>query len=409
MRLVNPSVLRRRTEYSVRLLKELVAIPSSNPHISDKDELEIARFLREELRDAGLKVELQKVTSRPYWILSRAKNRTRYNVIPRTGRKTGTKLILNGHIDTVSGNTMKGAFEPRVVGDKLYGRGSSDMKGGVAAIIAATRAVHESGSKLRGEVVLSLVVDEETLGQGTRDFLKTERGDFAIVAEPTENTLGIAQAGYLDFNVYAKGLSRHGETTLPELWSSAFVRTTNLCNQILEDKALVRTAQRDGLRMESTFNFTPAPYSPPPSLAWATITEFRINCLLGLIPEKRITESVNTANSSLRRIRRIITSRNRDGFQAKFELLDMKPGFIQAENPHTRAFQRAMQQALGHRKRSYVLSFCDATYFYQAGIPTILFGPGKMELGHSINEYTSVRQVKDATRVFAHAIEQIVG
>jgi len=186
---LDPKVLRRKRERSVRLLKELIAIPSSNPHVSDKDEREIARFLREELENSGLEVKLQQVTSKPYWAYEGGRSRTRPNVIARTGTKGGRKLILNGHIDTVSGSTMKHPFEPRAEGDRLYGRGSADMKGGVAAIVAAAEAIQQSGRNLKGELVLSLVVDEETLGKGTIDFLKAEQGDFAIVAEPTQNTL----------------------------------------------------------------------------------------------------------------------------------------------------------------------------------------------------------------------------
>ena len=100
----------------------------SNPHISDKDEKQIAGFLKEELEDAGLQVSLQRVTSKPYWEFAGGRSRTRYNVIARTGKKGGKKLILNGHIDTVSGDTMDRPFDPRIVGDKMYGRGSSDMK-----------------------------------------------------------------------------------------------------------------------------------------------------------------------------------------------------------------------------------------------------------------------------------------
>jgi acetylornithine deacetylase len=67
-----------------------------------------------------------------------------------------------------------------------------------------------------------------------------------------------------------------------------------------------------------------------------------------------------------------------------------------------------MKKVLGNSRRSYVQSFCDATHFYRANIPTILFGPGRMEQGHSTNEYTSIQQVKDASSVFAHAIENIL-
>jgi acetylornithine deacetylase/succinyl-diaminopimelate desuccinylase-like protein len=405
---LNSEVLKRKRNHAIGLLKQLISIPSSNPHISDQDENRVAEFLREELESAGLEVELQQVTSSPYYGFEKGRARTRPNVIARTGFKDRTKLILNGHIDTVTGDTMKRAFEPREVGDKLYGRGSSDMKGGVAAIVAATEAVRESNPNLEGQIVLSLVVDEETRGQGTKEFLKKEQGDFAIVAEPTENTLGLAQAGYLDFNIYSRGQSRHGQTTLPELWTSAFVQTTNLCNLILEDKMILRQKRHNGLHMSSTFNFSPTAYAPPPSYSWMTMEEFRANCLLGLIPETTIRKSAQSARTALNRIKKTVVKGNRHGQRSRFELIDSNLGFIQAENGYTKNLEKAMDKILGHHRHSYMLSFCDAAYFYRAGIPTVLFGPGRMDLGHSTRECTSKRQVMEATSVFAYAIENIL-
>ena len=405
---MDSKIVKQKRERAIRLLKQIISIPSSNPHISDKDEKQIAGFLKEELEDAGLRVSLQRVTSKPYWEFAGGRSRTRYNVIARTGKKGGKKLILNGHIDTVSGDTMDRPFDPRIVGDKMYGRGSSDMKGGDAAIVAAAEAVCESHLNLNGELVLSLVVDEETFGQGTKDFLKEERGDFAIVAEPTENTLGIAQAGYMDFNIYSKGEARHGQTTLPDLWASAFVQATSTCNRILDDKRIIQEKRCDGFMMRTTFNFSPAQYASLPSLSWMTMEEFRINCLLGLIPEPTSAKSALSADAAFHYVKDLVADSNRKGQRNRFELVDLKTGFIQEENAYTKAFEKAMQNVLGHHKHSYVLSFCDASYFYLAGIPTILFGPGKMELGHGTNEYTSIRQVKEATSVFAHAIDNIL-
>jgi acetylornithine deacetylase len=405
---LDSKLLKAKREHSVRLLKELIAIPSSNPHISDRDERRIARFLKEELESAGLEVKFQQVTSKPYWVHEGGgRSHTRPNVVARAGRKGGKKLILNGHIDTVSGSTMKDPFKPRTDGDRLYGRGSADMKGGVAAIVTAAEAIMESGRKLKGELVLSLVVDEETLGRGTIDFLKAERGDFAVVAEPTENTLGIAQAGYLDFNIYSSGSSQHGQTTVPDLWASAFVQATNVCNSVLADEGVIRRVP-GAPSMETTFNFSPTSFTPPPSLAWMTMEEYRVNCLLGLIPQKTLAGSKKAAKAMVNRVKRIVQESNSKGQRNRFELVDVKPGFIQAKNADTEAFDRAMQTALGHHKHSYVLSFCDASYIYLTNIPTILFGPGRMQLGHSTNEYTSIRQVKDATSVFAHAINNIL-
>lgn len=407
---MNSKLLKRQRDHSVKLLKQLIAIPSGNPHVSDADEKEIARFLRDELKDAGFQVKLQPITS-TYTIVGPRGHKafTRPNVIARTGEKNrGPKLILNGHLDTVSGVNMKKPFQPRVQGGKLYGRGSSDMKGGVAAIVAAAEGIQASTEPLRGELVLSLVVDEETLGLGTKGFLNEESGDLAIVAEPTENMLGFAQAGYLDFDITCKGESRHGQTTLPQAWSSAFLQASNILNQITNDPALIRKQKWNGVKMESTFNATPVRSIERPSLAWMTLEEFTVNCLLGLVPGRSVHDSERVARAALNRVKHDIANANTHGHDASMTRSTWDIGFTQPSVGYVRGFEEAMLKVLGHSKRSYVQSFCDATHFYRAGIPTLLFGPGRMELGHSSNEYVSIRQVKDATGVFAHAIENML-
>jgi len=406
-------VLKRKREHAVRLLKQMVAIPSCNPDVSDNDEKEIASFLKEELDAAGFRVDLQQITTMSYYAFAPAKMRrkmcTRPNVIARAGKKGGPKLLLNGHIDTVSGETMKGAFEPRIIGDRIYGRGSADMKGGVAAIIAASEAILESNRPLTGELVLSLVVGEETSGAGTKEFLKRERGDFAVVAEPTENTMAIAQGGYVDFSIYCTGESTHGLTTIPDHWASAFVQATNLCNRILQDQHIIRRKKYHGIELNSTFNFSPTHYSPPPSYAMMTMPEYRAHCELGLVPETTVAKSMRSAQAAVNRIKEHVAEGNRHGMQAMCQHVDFKVGFIQAKNTYTRAFARAMDKVLGHHRQSYEISFCDASYFYYRHIPVILFGPGKIEIGHGSSEYVSTREVRDATSVFFYAIENILG
>ena len=407
---MNSSLVKRQQEHSVKLLKELIAIPSSNPHVSDADEREIARFLRDELKTAGFLVKLQPITSTYTTAGPRGqKAYTRPNVIARIGEKNrGPKLILNGHLDTVSGDNMKNPFEPRVQGGRLYGRGSSDMKGGVASIVSAAEAIQASTKRLSGELVLSLVVDEETLGLGTKGFLKEETGDFAVVAEPTENTMGIAQAGYLDFDVTCKGESRHGQTTLPQDWSSGFLQASNLIDRMTRDPTLIWKGKIDGLIMEPTFNAAPVRPIQPPSLAWMTLENFTVNCLLGLVPGRTVHNSEKSAKTTLDRIRHLIAEANTHGFNASLTRSSWDIGFIERRARYVRSFARVMRKVLGHSNRSYVQSFCDATHFYRAGVETILFGPGRMTLGHSDHEYVSIRQVKDATSVLAHAIERIL-
>jgi acetylornithine deacetylase/succinyl-diaminopimelate desuccinylase-like protein len=139
-----------------------------------------------------------------------------------------------------------------------------------------------------------------------------------------------------------------------------------------------------------------------------TVEEYTVNCLLGVIPGRTVASSESLAEKALNRVRRHIAQANRLGQNGRIIKSHWNIGFVQAQNEYVRSFERAMLGVLGHRKRSYVLSFCDATYFYCAGIPTILFGPGKMDLGHSTGEYTSIPQVKDATSVLARSIEDIL-
>ena len=160
--------------------------------------------------------------------------------------------------------------------------------------------------------------------------------------------------------------------------------------------------------MESSFNAAPVCPITRPSLAWMTLEEFTVNCLLGLIPGSTVYYSEKITISALSRIKQLITKANTHGHNGSLTRSSWDIGFIQPRVGSVSSFEKAMRKVLGHSRRSYVQSFCDATHFYRAGIPTLLFGPGRMELGHSSNEYVSIRQVKDATDVFTHAIENIL-
>jgi acetylornithine deacetylase/succinyl-diaminopimelate desuccinylase-like protein len=220
--------------------------------------------------------------------------------------------------------------------------------------------------------------------------------------------LGSAQAGYLDFDVACKGESRHGQTATPHAWSSAFLQASYILNRISNDPALIGKEMRGSIRMEPTFNVAPVRPIQRPSLAWMTLEYFTVNCLLGLVPGRTVHDSETASKAALGRVKHHITKANTHGCDASVTRSSRDIGFIQRRTAHVRGFEKTMRTVLGHSKHSYVQSFCDATHFYRAGIQTLLFGPGSMALGHSSNEYVSLRQVKDATSVFAHTIERML-
>lgn len=182
-----------------QLLADLVAIDSINPDLvpGGAGEGAIARFVAGWLAEAGLEVHMDEV--RP----------GRPNVIGvARGSGGGKTLMLNGHMDTVGVAGMADPHRPRVAGGRLYGRGAYDMKAGLAACMIAAAEARARG--LRGDVIVTAVMDEEYAGIGTLDVAARYKADGAIVAEPTELRLMVAHKGFAWFTVEIVGAAAHG-------------------------------------------------------------------------------------------------------------------------------------------------------------------------------------------------------
>ncbi len=171
----------------IRLLKDLVAIDSVNPALvpGAAGEAAIARALVAEYRRIGLATEVQEVApGRP-------------NVVGvLDGRAPGRSLMLCGHIDTVGVAGMARPFDPVERDGRVYGRGSQDMKSGVAAMIDAARVVIESGGLAAGRLIVAAVVDEEHESIGADALVTRWRADGGVVTEPTGLAVAVAHKGF---------------------------------------------------------------------------------------------------------------------------------------------------------------------------------------------------------------------
>jgi acetylornithine deacetylase len=136
------------------------------------------------------------------------------------GTGGGRSLILNGHLDTVGLLEPDGGLAARVEDGRLYGRGAYDMKGSLAAIMAAGAAC--AALDLRGDVIVALVADEETASVGTERLVDHWRADAAIVAEPTDERLCIAHRGWVAFDLETHGRAAHGSR--PDLGEDAIAK-----------------------------------------------------------------------------------------------------------------------------------------------------------------------------------------
>ena len=188
-------------DYTRETLVRLVQTNSINPTLSPgaPGERAIAEWIAESLRTVGLSVE----------IFEPAPGRT--SVLGRlAGSGGGRSLMFNGHCDTVDAAGMAEPFSGAIRNGKVYGRGAFDMKGSLAACMAAVKALVDSGTRLRGDVLVAAAADEEYGSLGTTDLIRRVKVDGAIVTEPTALEVCLAHKGYLWIEVEIAGRAAHG-------------------------------------------------------------------------------------------------------------------------------------------------------------------------------------------------------
>ena len=363
-----------------RLLSDLVAIDSMNPDLvpGAAGEAAIAAFIADWLRAAGLEVRVEEVQpGRP-------------NVIGiARGSGGGRSLLLNGHIDTVGVTGMSEPFIPRVRDGRLYGRGAYDMKSGVAACMVA--AVEAAKLKLRGDVIVTAVIDEEYAGMGTLAVAEHTRADAAIVAEPTELQLVVAHKGFVWLEVETEGVAAHGSR--PHLGVDAIVKMGGVLAGL--DRLVGELSRR------------PAhPLLGPPSVHASTIqgggewSTYPDRCTLAV--ERRLLpgETGDAAEAELQAIVAALAAAD-PAFRATVRRdLVRSPLETPADAAVLRTVQQAAAGVLGRLVEPAGVSFwTDAASLHEAGIPTVLFGP----LGagaHAVEEWVDLASVQTCAEIY---------
>ncbi|MHA3964514.1 MAG: ArgE/DapE family deacylase [Candidatus Thorarchaeota archaeon SMTZ1-45] len=215
--------IRENEDQLVKLIQSLVKIPSVSG-----DEFKIQDFVYKVLKDMKLKPEmmnpdlevLQKdVDYFETTSYSRVGYENRPNVVATLeGSGGGKSMCLTGHVDVVSPEPLedwtRNPWGGEVDGDHLYGRGSGDMKAGIAAMLIAVKSVQELDIQLKGDIQIETTIEEEDGGVGGNLFLRLVRPrvDAAINPEPTYHNLGVASGGVMYFRVVVKGVPAHAAT-----------------------------------------------------------------------------------------------------------------------------------------------------------------------------------------------------
>lgn len=362
----------------IQTLSDLVRINSVNSsYEGGPGEGEVAAYVRRFFEQRGIEVTEQVVFP------------GRNNVLVRLpGRNPNRRLVLEAHMDTVSikGMTIP-PFEPNIVGGRLYGRGSVDDKAGLATMMHAVAAIHESGEKPLCEVLLAAVVDEEFSFRGVVKLVEGLKADAAIVAEPTEMRVVIASKGTLRWRIVVRGKAAH--SAKPHLGINAVSHMARIVLELEKDHAALAAR-------------------PHPLLGPGTcnVGVIRGGVQVNFVPDECAIEidrrmlPGETAASVLSHYQGII-----DALKLTYADLDaiMEPPMLVDEALETPA-DSAISSIASDTLRSMGLDgmpggvpFCsDASKLSRAGIPTIIFGPGSIDRAHVADEYVELDQVEQA-------------
>jgi succinyl-diaminopimelate desuccinylase len=366
---------------TTELAQTLIRADTVNP---PGNELIAARLVAERLEAAGLDVQLQ------------AFGPERSNVVARSrGGQREPSLCLTGHLDVVGVGAAPWLHDPfggDLDGARLYGRGSSDMKGGIAAIVAAVErlAPFQRGAGPGIEVVFT--AGEETGCEGAAALAQSAllgHVGGVVVAEPTANCPAIAQKGVLWLEAEAKGRLAHGST--PELGENAIQALAEaVCNI-------------DG------FSFDSATHGllGTPTLNVGT---FRGGDNINSVPDRAV------AGIDIRTIPDIDTERLEADLQAclgdRVELhvrLDLPPVETDARDPWIATVLDVLERVVGHRPEPEgIFPFTDAAVLTPAygEPPTVICGPGEPRQAHQTDEWCSTQRIEEAVDIYVELVKR---
>jgi acetylornithine deacetylase/succinyl-diaminopimelate desuccinylase len=388
-------------EDTLRLLRELIGIPSHRD--IPEQESRIAEYIANRLEKSGIDVKLREV------------DKYRPNVIATIkGSGEGHSLMLNGHTDTVPVYGWKipdpralEIFSGEVRDGKVFGRGSADMKGGLAAMMGAMEAIKKSGVKLKGDLVFTGVVGEEgSCSIGTQEILRNgPRTDFAIVGEATKLNVSTANRGSWDFVITVQGRTAHsGE---PEKGINAIVKTAKIIDALEREIVPMFKRRKHRLLGHSVMNVSKIEggiYGDVvPDLCKLSV-RIRYNTFYSREDLKEIVEGV------LQRLRdedpeldaEVTTTFRRCPWRWGEVTLVGLPSEIPEHNEIVSALRQNMKVVTGNYPKIVgSKGWADAALLVnEADIPAVMFGPGNGG-AHSPSEYLEIDQLRKATEVFA--------
>ncbi len=407
------ALMDERQDELLTLCSDLIKIPSVNP---PGDVSVIVRYITNYFKAHKI----------AYDIVGASEDRP--NILARYGTPGGKTVVFNGHCDVVPvGDEEKWAFPPfsgEIRDGVMLGRGTSDMKCGMGAFLFAVAMLADAGVKLSGDVLMTIVPDEETGGAyGTQWLFENGyiKGDWGIVAEPTGmDNIEVGQKGTMGMNLYATGTTAHGSLS-PYVGENAIDKLVRLLPMMYElreihgsydgeiaqvmeisrqkAKAVQKTEGVENIMDHVTVNFGTIQGGVKRNVvADSAMAELDVRVPIGVNHEDVIA-----------RVDEIIAKSGIQGVTATYD--NPRGGnFVSVKDPIVETVRDCIKELLDIELiTAYQWASSDTRYFREAGISTIQYGPSNTEGIHNYNETVDVADIVTAAKVYAAIILSLVG
>ncbi|MGD1997208.1 MAG: M20 family metallopeptidase [Anaerolineae bacterium] len=384
--------------------RELVSVPTENPPGASYQEC--IEVIGRKLREIGFDYTVVEVPSAAAQRTDRAYPRYCLLSFYGTGSKT---LYFHGHYDVVPASS-DAQFDPYVDGGALFGRGSADMKSGLAAMIYAAKAIEASGLDLRGRIGLAIVPDEETGGALGSQYLADagllgKGGIGVVMPEPTSGVIWNGNRGAISLRVTVKGKPAH--VALRHQGVNAFEHMLVAANALLELKEEVESrgtgfhitpeaARRSilmmGGRVEggTSFNVVPGECS--------FTVDRRIN------PEENLETEKEKLFALFERL-------GGEGIDLEVEILqEGESAGISKDHPLAQGLAESVEEVTGSCPEFELCPGLLETRFYaRQGIPALAYGPGLLSVSHGPDEFVEIEKIYACTAIYALTAAKLLG
>ena len=378
-------------------LCDLIAIDTSNP---PGNEIEAARLVQKRMEELGAACDLEEIAPDRSNAVCR---------IPFTRAAEGPVLIFNSHLDVVppgDADWKNPPFEPKIIDGRVYGRGATDAKGSVAAMMAGIGMALGSPKPFRGELIFTAVAAEETGGLGTQFWIKNREADprpaMAVVGEPSGLIPLIGHKGVSRRKIMARGRSAHASQ--PAQGKNAIYPIARLA--VFMEELNQKLAEKSDPLLGSPVVSANVIRGGTKDNVIPDYCELQVD--RRLIPGEETIQIDREIEAWQKRMKAEDSSLD---FRVEVIGADKQPVIVSPDEPIVRFVQDAIQEITGHTVSPQGLPGATDMSFlvHQGGISTVIFGPGHLEQTHIADEFVEIDQIETAARVYARLICRVLG